>query len=256
MPDDRDVQVHLLPDLVPPGRLAGSLAVVIDVLRATTTIVHALAAGCTAVCPCAEVEEARALAGQMRAGRVLLGGERGGTPLPGFDLGNSPGEYTAKVCRGTTLVLTTTNGTRALLRAAEAERALVAGFVNYSAVCEQLRQDARPIHIICAGTEGEVSLEDVLLAGALVDFLCEIGEVRLNDSARLAWDCFENHGRVLQGALEISHGGTNLRRLGYDDDIRAAAQVDQFALVPELRRDPLRIEVGSVGIVKSHWSRK
>ena len=101
----------------------------------------------------------------MRAGRVLLGGERGGKPLPGFDLGNSPREYTGKVCKGNTLVLTTTNGTRALLRAAEAERVLVAAFVNYSAVCEQLRQDARPVHIVCAGTEGEVSLEDTLLAG-------------------------------------------------------------------------------------------
>src|SRR5262245_55498600 len=149
MPEDRDVQVHLLPGLAPQGRLAGGVAVAIDVLRATTTVIHALAAGCTCVRPCAEVEEARALAGGMRAGRVLLGGERGGVAPTGFDLGNSPREYTAKVCRGTTLVLTTTNGTKALLRAAEAERALVAGFANYSAVCEQLRQDTRPIHIVC-----------------------------------------------------------------------------------------------------------
>ena len=255
MPDDREVHVHLLPDLVPPGRLAGGLAVVIDVLRATTTIVYALAGGCTAVRPCAEVEEARELAGQMRAGRVLLGGERGGTPLPGFDLGNSPQEYTAKVCRGSTLVMTTTNGTRALLRTTEADRVLLAGFVNYSAVCEQLLQDVRPVHIVCAGFEGGVALEDTLLAGALVDFLCDVVEVRLNDSARLAWDCFEHHGRVLQGALEISQGGANLSRLGYDEDIKAAAQVDQFALVPELRRDPLRVEVGAVGIVKHRWSR-
>lgn len=253
MPPNKEVHVHLLPDLVPCGRLPGSTAVVIDVLRATTTMIYALAAGCTCIRPCAGVDEARVLAGQMRAGRVLLGGERGGLPLAGFDLGNSPREYTTHVCRGCTLVLTTTNGTRALLRAAEAERILLAGFVNYSAVCEQLRQDPRPFHIICAGTEGEITLEDTLLAGALVDFLCEVMEVRLNDSARLAWDCFENHGRVLLGALELSRGGATLRRLSYDDDIRAAAQVDQFALVPELRHEPLRVEIGAVGIVKSHW---
>jgi 2-phosphosulfolactate phosphatase len=254
MPGDKEVQVHLLPDLVPPGRLEGGLAVVVDVLRASTTIIHALAAGCICVRPCLEVEEARQLAGQMRVGRVLLAGERGGVPLLGFDMGNSPRDYTAKLCRGTTLVLTTSNGTRALCRAAEAERTLVAGFVNYSAVCEQLRQDARPIHIVCSGTEGEVSLEDTLLAGAFVEFLCEIVEVQLNDSARLAWDCFENHGRALKGALEIGKGGAKLRGLGYDEDIRAAAQVDQFNLVPELRRDPLRVEVGAVGIVKSYWT--
>jgi 2-phosphosulfolactate phosphatase len=255
MPPDREVQVHLLPDHVPKGRLVGGVAVAVDVLRATTTIIHALAAGCTAVRPCLEVEEAQAVAGQMRAGRVLLGGERGGQPLPGFDLGNSPREYTPKVCRGCTLVFTTTNGTRALLRCTEADRVLVAGFVNYSAVCEQLRQDGRPIHIVCAGTEGEVSLEDTLLAGALVDYLSEVLEVCLNDSARLAWDSFENHGRVLLGALEVSAGGAKLRQLGYDDDIRAAAEVDQFALVPEVRRDPLRVEIGTVGIVASHWSK-
>jgi 2-phosphosulfolactate phosphatase len=255
MPEDREVQVHLLPDLVPPGGLAGTVAVVIDVLRATTTVIHALAAGCVAVRPVAEIEDARNLADSMRAGRVLLGGERGGKPLDGFDLGNSPREYTAKRCRNATLVLTTTNGTRALLRAAEAERTLVAGFVNFSAICEQLRQDSRPVHIVCAGTDGAVTLEDTLLAGAFVDYLCDAGEVRLNDGARLAWDCYETHGRVLLGALEISQGGANLRELGYDDDIRAAAQIDQFALAPELRRDPLRVEVGAVGIVKSHWQK-
>jgi 2-phosphosulfolactate phosphatase len=255
MPEDREVHVHLLPDLAPPGRLTGSVTVAIDVLRATTTIIHALAAGCAAVRPVAEIDEARKLADSMRVGRVLLGGERGGKPLDGFDLGNSPREYTAKVCRNATLVLTTTNGTRALLRAAEAERTLIAGFVNFSAVCEQLRQDARPVHILCAGTDGAITLEDTLLAGAIVDYLCDAGEVCLNDGARLAWDCYETHGRVLLGALEISQGGANLRDLGYDDDIRAAAQIDQFALVPELRRDPLRVEVGAVGIVKSHWQK-
>jgi 2-phosphosulfolactate phosphatase len=253
MPEDRDVHVYLLPCLVPCGRLADGIAVAIDVLRATTTIIHALAAGCTAVRPCAEIAEAQDLAGQMRAGRVILGGERNGAPLAGFDLGNSPGEYTPKVCKGTTLVLTTTNGTRALLRAADAARTLVAGFVNFSAVCEQLRQDPRPVYMVCAGTDGEVSLEDTLLAGALVDYLCDQSEVQLNDGARIAWDCFEHHGQVLRGAFEVSKGGAKLRGLGYDDDIRVAAQVDQFALVPELRRDPLRVEVGAFGIVKSHW---
>ncbi len=253
MPHDRDVQVHLLPDLAPPGWLTGGLAVVIDVLRSTTTMIHALAAGCTAVRPCLEVDEARELAGKMPAGKVLLGGERGGVPPPGFDLGNSPSEYTAKVCCGAMLVLTTTNGSRACFRAAEAERVLVAGFVNYSAVCEQLRLDHRPVHMICAGTDGEISLEDTLLAGALVDFLCDVWDVRLNDSARLAWDCFENHGQVLLGAMQVGKGGMHLQRLGLAEDIQAAAQIDQFNLVPELRRDPLRVEVGSVGMVKSRW---
>src|SRR5947208_9033064 len=99
MAQARKVCVHLVPALAGPGRLAGGLAVVIDVLRATTTIVYALAAGCLDVRPCAEVDEAREVAGGMRVGRVLLGGERGGRPLPGFDLGNSPREYTSALCK-------------------------------------------------------------------------------------------------------------------------------------------------------------
>jgi len=249
----RHVQVHLLPELVAPDRLAGGVAVVIDVLRATTTIVHALAAGCLAVRPCAEIDEARTLADSLPAGKVLLGGERNGKPLPGFDLGNSPRAYTASVCRGMILVLTTTNGTRALVRAASAARTLVAAFVNYSAVCEQLRAEMRPVHILCAGNAGEIALEDTLLAGALVDYLCEVGDTQLNDAARLAWDCFEMHGQVLAGALEVCAGGVGLRSLGYDEDIRSAASVDSLGLVPELRSDPLRVEVSAVGIGKSHW---
>jgi 2-phosphosulfolactate phosphatase len=255
MADERDVQVHLLPELAPPGRLTGGIAVVIDVLRATTTIVYALAAGCREIRPCAEVDEARRLADALPAGKVLLGGERGGQLVPGFDLGNSPRDYTSKLCSGQTLVFTTTNGTRALARAAEGERVLVAAFVNFSAVCEQLRQDRRPVHILCAGYESEPALDDTLLAGALVDCLCDEHDVRLNDSARLAWDAFENQSQILPGAFEISRSGAHLISIGYGDDLAAALDIDKFTLVPELYRDPVRLEVGHVGIVKSRWKK-
>jgi 2-phosphosulfolactate phosphatase len=256
MNTEREIQVHFLPAQVKNGSLQGCIAVAIDVLRASTTIVHALAAGCLAVRPCLEIDEARALADSLPAGKVLLGGERGGKPVDGFDLGNSPSEYTAQRCRGTTIVLTTSHGTRAILRAAEAERVLVGAFVNYSAVCEVLGQTTNAIHLVCAGTDGEPALEDILLAGAFVDFLSEAGEVHLNDSARVAWDCFEHHGQALDGSLQLGKGGTRLLELGYEADIRSAALVDRFNLVPELRRDPLRIEIGAVGFVKSRWGVK
>src|SRR5207247_8730707 len=106
MPVDRDVRVHLLPQLAPAGCLVGGVAVVIDVLRATTTIVHALAAGCVAVIPCAAVDEAKKTAAALRPGKVVLGGERSGKLIRGVDLGNSPREYTAKACKKATRVLT------------------------------------------------------------------------------------------------------------------------------------------------------
>jgi 2-phosphosulfolactate phosphatase len=249
----RQVHVHLTPALVCADRLADGVAVVVDVLRATTTIVHALAAGCLSVRPCATVDEARALADSLPAGKVLLGGERDGRPLPGFDLGNSPREYTSARCAGMTVVLTTSNGTRALLHAGRADRVLVAGFVNCSAVCEQLRHEVRPVHVVCAGDAGSVALEDTLLAGALVEFFARREDVFLDDGARLAWDCFENHGRHLEEALRLGAGGARLLSLGYDDDVRAAARVDLLHLVPELRHDPVRVEVGAVGTSASHW---
>ncbi len=249
----RAINVHLAPSLLDPNQLGGSIAVVMDVLRATTTIVHALSAGCTDVRPCAEIDEAKALAATFPKRRALLAGERHGKKIAGFDLGNSPREFTAKKCKDKTLILTTTNGTRAIAQALLAERLLIAGFVNFSAVCEQLGHDARPVHIVCAGYEGAPALEDTLLAGAFVEFFCEEMDVRLDDSARLAWDCFENHGRILLGALQVSQSGEHLTGLGYADDIPLAAAVDKFTLVPELRRDPLRIEVASTGIVKGRW---
>lgn len=254
MANERPVHVHLLPDLAANADLANRVAIVCDVLRATTTIVHAIAAGAMAVIPCASIAEAREFAGKNRNG-VVLAGERGGKPIDGFDIGNSPREFTAGRCKSKTIVMATTNGTPAIVRAAGAERVLIGAFVNFSAVCEQLRTDPRPVHIVCAGTDGEVSLEDTLLAGAIVDFLCEHGEVALNDSARLAWDTFENNGPMLEAAMELGLGGRNLLELGYRHDIADAAKVDRFTLVPELRRDPVRIDCGAVGIVKAHWPR-
>src|SRR4051794_89600 len=129
-PGRPEVFVHLLPSLIPPGTLRGGTAVVIDVLRATTVMVQALAAGCDAVIPCGEVDEAREVAAGLPAGKAILAGERQGLPIEGFDLGNSPGDFTLDNCRGKTLVMTTTNGTRAILASLEADRVLVAAFSN------------------------------------------------------------------------------------------------------------------------------
>src|SRR3954451_1319590 len=139
------VFVHLLPGLIPEDGLRGGLAVVIDVLRATTMIVHALVAGCTEVIPVSEVEEARQIAAALPLGSVLLAGERQGLPIDGFDLGNSPVECTPARCRGKTMVITTTNGTRALLACRDAERVFVGAFVNFAATWRRLLVESKLI---------------------------------------------------------------------------------------------------------------
>jgi 2-phosphosulfolactate phosphatase len=241
MPSERELDVHFAPEFVGPERLVGSVTVVVDVLRATTSIVHALAAACVSVRPCRTAEEARRLAPPV-AGIVLYAGERDGLPLPSFDLGNSPGQFTPDRCRGNTLIMSTTNGTRALLHAAAADRLLVAAFVNLSAVCERLRRGRCPIHVLCAGDKGAPALEDALLAGAIVDHIAHEGTV-LNDTARLAWATWRQHRHDVLAAVEAGTGAAGLRALGYDEDIRAAARVDVFDIVPELFLDPPRIEL-------------
>jgi len=250
MPPDRQLDVYFLPALVEPADLAGRVAVVIDVLRATTTIVHALANGAAQVVPCLEVaeavERASSLARDEQAGtHVLRGGERRGKQIPGFDLGNSPAEYGRDVVGGKTIAFTTTNGTRAMQRCRQARRVLIGAFVNFSAVCRELATEPQ-VALVCAGTDGQVTREDTLLAGAIVGDLVASGRYRLNDQAEISADAWQTAVRGLTDRplgllLTDSRGGRNLIEIGQEDDIEIAAQIDKFDIVPELDQAAWRI---------------
>jgi 2-phosphosulfolactate phosphatase len=251
------LSVYALPEFADPQQLAGGTTVVIDVLRASTTIVYALEAGARGVIPCEEVAEARAVARNMPPDAVVLGGERGGLPIEGFDLGNSPREYLPQKVGGKTLVFTTTNGTRAILRARHADRVLIGAFVNASAVAEQLTGQPQ-IHLLCAGTRGRIGRDDLLLAGLLVDRILGQGDLAYEQnagavSARQTWlhsvaqppsvagESFQPQQLVEQ--LRDSLGGKNLIAIGLEEDIMAAAWIDRFRSVPELDRDKTRIRL-------------
>ncbi len=249
------VHVHALPEYVGEGELAGAVAVVIDVLRASTTIVHALDAGAKEIIPCLEIDEARAVAAQLPRDECVLGGERGALPIEGFDLGNSPTEYHPMSVGGKTIVLTTSNGTRALLQARGARRVLVGAFVNASAVLRALAGED-PIHLICAGSNGKVTRDDVLLAGMLVERLRQASgaDLRMNAQAVTARENWISSFAVpyvtgaeplppalLAAELRKSLAGQRMASLGLDDDLLAAAQIDQFDTVPELDLETLRI---------------
>jgi 2-phosphosulfolactate phosphatase len=249
-----NLRVHLLPGLIAADKLAGSTCVVIDVLRATTTTICALAAGARAVIPCLTIDDARQRAAALPPGSGLLGGERGGLPIAGFDLGNSPAEYTPATVAGKSIVLTTTNGTKALLHCRQATDILVGAFVNLSALCSVLSTSSR-IDLVCAGTDGEIAREDALLAGAIVARLAEKGARNLfdlNDQAALARDAWLRimaHAAPLDvkprliDALRASQGGRNLIELQMDHDIDLSAEMDRFDLVPHYRATS-----GSIGV--------
>ena len=230
---------------MPAGATAGGVAVVIDVLRASTTMITALAHGAAGIVPVADVDEARRLAGELGP-RVVRGGERGGLRISGFDLGNSPREYTAERVAGQTVVITTTNGTAALHASRDAAEIVVGAIVNRRAVAEAVRRlagDQGVVHLVCAGTDGVVSAEDVLAAGAILDAAAADGrDDALDDAAREALAFFRRvaaRGDV-PAALVVefcrSPGGANLVDLGMEADLPAAAAIDSLAVVPRLDR--------------------
>lgn len=238
----RSLRVHLLPKLFEPAEIAGGVAVIVDVLRASTTISFALANGAAAVVPCETVETAQQVRASAEQGHCLLGGERGGLKIEGFDLSNSPDDYVRSIVEGRLIGFTTTNGTMALLRASQADVVMIGAFVNLSAVAERILADSRPIHIVCAGTNGQISGEDVLFAGALAERLTDTESCSPCDSADIAishWrqECGDGSRQAIETALRRSQGGRNLIDLKYDKDIATAAMVDELSNVGVLADD-------------------
>lgn len=234
------IDVYFLPALIDPSDLSGRSVVLIDVLRATTTIITALSNGAAEIIPSDEIDLARATA-ENRQPRALLGGERNGMKIPGFDLGNSPLEYSRDAVTGKTIVLATTNGTRAMFHCRSATEVLVGSFANLSATVDRLR-DRDKIALVCSGTDNRVTQEDILVAGSVAAKLVrEQSAMTLgNDQAAMAVDVWEQVWKrtgstsSLARAMGMMHGGRNLVKRGMTADIEFAAAIDRFDIVPHL----------------------
>lgn len=212
------IDIVELPNLLGEGHLRNRTVLVIDVLRATTTIAAALHAGAGEVRVFAEVEEARAAA---KAGGGLLAGERQCKPIEGFDFGNSPGELAAADLRGKTLCMTTTNGTAAILAAGGAAEVFTVAMVNLSVTCRHVRSLGRDVTIVAAGTDGRATEEDTLVA-----YIAKAGLRQSTDVVSLPFVHAE-----LMDAMCRSRGGKNLLVAGYVADIDVAARVDLYPVV-------------------------
>ena len=236
-----DLHVALTPSALDPDALGGRAVLVIDVLRASTTIVTALANGARAVIPVADKGEAGRLAASLDRDVSLLGGERDGVRLPGFAAGNSPLEYTEAAVAGKTVVLTTTNGTAALVGARAAARLSVGAFVNADAAARWLRRaldDGLGATVVCAGWRGRVALEDALCAGLLVDRVAG-GATGLGDGAQIAHGLYRGARGDLARALLSADHAARLVRLGAGDDVAACARLDATDGVPVYRDNRL-----------------
>jgi 2-phosphosulfolactate phosphatase len=208
--------------------------VVIDVLRASTTIVTALAHGCRAIIPVEEVEEAKRIAATIGDEHVLLGGERGGVRVEGFTLGNSPREYRGAVVRDGTIVFTTTNGSRLFRMVQSGALVLVGALVNAEAVTRALARTAQDVLMVCAGREGRFSAEDCFCAGLLISRLLKLlpRDVELSDSAQAARR-FSMGRTSAVSVLEKSEHGRFLASIGLAQDIAECAQLDAYQVVPQ-----------------------
>lgn len=219
-----------------PADVQGRMVLVIDVLRASTTVAVALDNGARAVIPFDSSDEVIARAKQFEREDVLLAGERRMHAIPGFDLGNSPREYTSEKVEGKTVLLTTTNGTVALAGIQGARDVVVASYVNYSAVSAMLRAAARgaaDITIVCAGRDRQFALEDAACAGRFTRAVTKrLANVRLNDAAQACSLIDKRYGDRLDRLFEDSEHGRALAEAGFAEDLAVCANVDAHPVIP------------------------
>ena len=229
------IDVYFTPLGPKEGDFAGRGVVVIDVLRATTTIVAALANGAKAVVPAATSEEAVRLTANLEKNGYLLAGERKALKIPGFQLGNSPREMTGSAVGGKTIYLATTNGTPALVSTQGAELVLIGAAANFKAVAERARQhfqDRADLAVICAGRERQFALEDAYTAGRFVKALKRgVKNVTLNDAAEVALALTGQYD-TWADAFDGTVAARQLEEADLAEDVAYAAKQDRFDTVP------------------------
>jgi 2-phosphosulfolactate phosphatase len=227
------LDVIFTPGETTAAALADRTVVVLDILRATTSIVQAISVGAKAVFPVASIEEALRLANNFGRDEVLLAGERRCLPIEGFDLGNSPREFTRERVGGKVLVMTTTNGTAAMTLTVNAERVIVGSLLNCGAVVNELAESGAEPVFLCSGRERHFALEDAACAGEFVDRLItrRPGDWQMNDAASAALALAREFG-VGTAMFEKSAGGRGIIEAGLSDDLPFCAQLDIHDVVP------------------------
>jgi len=216
-------------------------AVVIDVIRATSTIVTAFQHGVRSLRPVASVEEARCA--HTSTPGALLAGERGGTRIAGFDLGNSPREFTREAVRSRDVVLTTSNGTKTLRAVGEGRDVAIGAFLNRTAVGSWLIKRREDGLIVCSGYEGIFSLEDAVCAGAIVERMVgKDASLTLGDGAQACHVLWMHHASDLPRLLRDTGWGRHIVRIGLEADLDVCAQLDVTDVMPVMAGGGITLE--------------
>ena len=230
----RKIEVCLTPALINLYTIEDSIVVVIDILRATSSIVYGIDNGARAIIPVAQVEDCLNYADKG----FLLAAERNGEVVEGYDFGNSPFSYTADKVAGKTVVLTTTNGTKALHLAKKAHQVVIGSFLNLQSLCEWIKLQDRNVLLLCAGWKDQFNLEDTLFAGAVVQQLRSSFEL-YDDASVAAEDLYTAAKDNLRAYVGKSSHSHRMVALNIEEDVKFCLQLNICEAIPVLVGDSL-----------------
>lgn len=234
------MEIFVVPHVEEPIKenFSDKVVIVLDIFRATSFIITALALGAKRIIPVSTIREARQLATKGR----ILAGERSAQKIEGFDLGNSPTSLRDFPLENKELIFTTTNGTKAIAKAKDAQYLLIGSFLNLSACARSAVQLEKPILILCSGTHGTFSLEDGVAAGAMIDACLQMKPTyRVNDLGMMARQSYRSWRRQGWNELKNSRGGKRVMELGLEEDLDYSLQVDRFPITPIVTKEGIMI---------------
>ncbi|WP_163194846.1 2-phosphosulfolactate phosphatase family protein [Clostridium thermarum] len=232
------VDIVISADDIREGKTEGKSVVVIDMLRATSVITTAVMNGCKRVIPVLTVERALELAKESSE-KCILGGERQALKIEGFDCSNSPLEYTKDVVEDKTLIISTTNGTRAINRCKEAKDILIGCMLNASAVARKLYELKNDIVIVNAGTYGEFSMDDFICSGYIINCLKDMCELEMTDITRTAYHIYKMHSDIISFISQARHYNV-IKDLGFTEDLEYCCRKDITDVVPYFDGNEIR----------------
>jgi len=229
-----DVQEHFF---------EGQIVVAIDVLRASTTVCAALYNGANEIVPAESSEKAAKIYANISRSLRFLGGERNGVKLDGFDAGNSPAEYTREIIEGKTVIFTSTNGAIAFNKANKAKFKIVGCFANYNVVNDFINEvissslnKKLTISFVCGGSNGNISIEDTLCAGAFIaNLMNTIPNCKISDSSLVALEMFKLHYKEIRSYVKTTSHSKHLESIGMGDDIDLCLTLDKYPVLPIIK---------------------
>ncbi len=217
--------------------IRGKTAVIVDVLRASSTMVTALQNGAKGVIAVEDMDDASKISHNLDAKSFLLSGEKDGITIEGYDLGNSPMEHAEDVVKGKTIILNTTNGTKAIKRCGLADKIIVGSFLNLEATVDYLKQLDDGVVLVCAGWRGRLSFEDLLCAGNIIYELCS-GQLpaEARDGAKVAFGLYEKFGDDIESSVKSSNYAERLKDIVGEDDLSYCCQRSITQVLPVLNQ--------------------